>query len=66
MSSRPDFFLPVRILSRVFRGKFLAGLRAAFTAGRLRFPGKLASLAEPDQFNRLVSAAVRTDWVVYT
>ena len=50
----------------MFRGKFLAGLRTAFAAGRLRFPGKLASLAEPDQFNRLLSEAVRTDWVVYT
>ena len=66
VSSRPNFFLPVRVLSRVFRGKFLAGLRTAFAAGRLRFPGKLASLAEPDQFNRLLSEAVRTDWVVYT
>ena len=62
---RPDFFLPVRVLSRVFRGKFLAGLRAAFAAGRLRFPGKLASLAEPEQFEGLLSEAVRTDWVVY-
>jgi hypothetical protein len=66
VSSRPNFFLPVRVLSRVFRGKFLAGLRAAFAAGRLRFPGKLTSLTEPEQFNRLVSEAVRTDWVVYT
>jgi hypothetical protein len=66
VSSRPNFFLPVRVLSRVFRGKFLAGLRTACAAGRLRFPGKLASLADPDQFNRLVSEAVRTDWVVYT
>jgi hypothetical protein len=65
VSSRPNFLLPVRVLSRVFRGKFLAGLRAAFAVGRLRFPGKLASLAEPEPFNRLVSEAVRTDWVVY-
>jgi hypothetical protein len=65
VSSRPNFFLPVRVLSRVFRGKFLAGLRMAFTRGRLRFSGKLAALAEPDQFNRLLSEAVRTDWVVY-
>ena len=37
IGSRPDFFLPVRVLSRVFRGKFLAGLRAALAEGRLRF-----------------------------
>ena len=36
----PDFFLPVRVLSRVFRGKFLAGLRAAFERGQLRFHGQ--------------------------
>ena len=52
-----NFFLPVRVLSRVFRGKFLAGLRAAFAKGELRFAA--------DQFERLLSAAVRTDWVVY-
>jgi Putative transposase/Transposase zinc-binding domain len=52
-----NFFLPVRVLSRVFRGKFLAGLRAAFAKGELRFAA--------DQFQRVLSAAVRTDWVVY-
>jgi hypothetical protein len=35
VAGRDDFFLPVRVLSRVFRGKFLAGLRAAFRQGRL-------------------------------
>ena len=52
-----NFFLPVRVLSRVFRGKFLAGLRAAFAKGELRFAA--------DQFEQVLSAAVRTDWVVY-
>ena len=47
VAGRDDFFLPVRVLSRVFRGKFLAGLRAAFQRGRLRFPGRLAALARP-------------------
>ena len=65
IGSRPDFFLPVRVLSRVFRGKFVAGLRAAFVSGRLRFPGELAPLADPRGFDRLVSEAVATDWVVY-
>ena len=45
VAGRDDFFLPVRVLSRVFRGKFLAGLRAAFKRGRLRFPGDSAALA---------------------
>ncbi len=57
VGSRPHFFLPVRVLSRVFRGKFLAGLRAALVQGELRFAA--------DAFEQAVSAAVRTDWVVY-
>jgi hypothetical protein len=65
ISGSDRFFLPFQILSRVFRGKFLAGLRNLFTRGRLRFPGKLAALTRPKQFNRLVSDSVRTDWVVY-
>jgi hypothetical protein len=65
VSSRPDFFLPVRVLSRVFRGKFLAGLRAAYTAGRLRLSGRRGDEVAPGEFERLVSGAVRTDWVVY-
>ncbi|HZW34785.1 MAG TPA: transposase [Isosphaeraceae bacterium] len=59
-----DFFLPVRVLSRVFRGKFLAGLRAACERGGLRFPGRRARLARPERFHRLLDEAVRTDWVV--
>jgi hypothetical protein len=65
VAGRVDFFLPVRVLSRVFRGKFLAGLRAAFERGRLRFPGRLAALARPGGFDRLIAEAVRTEWVVY-
>jgi hypothetical protein len=63
VGSRPDFFLPVRVFSRVFRGKFLAGLRAAYTRGQLRVTGRCPDGAA--EFERLVSAAVRTDWIVY-
>ena len=65
IAGRDDFFLPVRVLSRVFRGKFLSGLRAAFKRGKLRFPGDLAPLERSDQFNALLSEVVRTEWVVY-
>jgi hypothetical protein len=65
VTGRADFFLPVRVLSRVFRGKFLAGLRSAFRRGRLRFPGRLAALAQPRRFDRLIAQAVCTEWVVY-
>jgi hypothetical protein len=64
LGCRPGFFLPVRALSRVFRGKFLAGLRAAFAAGRLRLAGEPGP-AGREEFERSVSEAVRTDWVVY-
>jgi hypothetical protein len=65
IAGRNDYFLPVPILRRVFRGKFLAGLRTAFKRGRLRFPGRLAALARPGRFHQLLDEAVRTDWVVY-
>jgi hypothetical protein len=65
VAGRPDFFLPVRVLSRVFRGKFLAGLRAAFKHGRLRFSGQQTALARPERFHRLLAEAVRTEWVVH-
>jgi hypothetical protein len=65
VAGRNDFFLPVRVLSRVFRGKFLSGLRVAFQKGRLRFPGRLEVLARPERFHRLLDETVRTEWVVY-
>jgi Putative transposase/Transposase zinc-binding domain len=64
VAGRDDFFLPVRVLSRVSRGKFLSGLRAAFRRGRLRLPGELTTLDKSDPFNALLSEVVRTEWVV--
>jgi hypothetical protein len=52
VACRPGFFLPVRVLSRVFRRLFLAELQAAFEAGGLGFFGDLAGLAEPAAFTR--------------
>jgi len=63
VGSRPTFFLPERVLSQVFRGKFLAGLRAAHAGGRIHLTGRGPDETAPE-FERLVSAAVRTDWVV--
>ena len=65
IACRPGFFLPVRVLSRVFRGKFLALLRSAFDRGRLSFHGKLAALADPREFQRQLAASAQTEWVVY-
>ena len=59
---RPGFFLPVRVLSRVFRGKYLAGLRQANARGRLRLPGPLA---DPAAFHAFLRPLSQRDWVVY-
>jgi hypothetical protein len=62
VSCRPGFFLPVRLLSRVFRGKFLAGLRALHTQGKLTLPGLLSNGAS---FTAWLSPLYAKDWVVY-
>jgi hypothetical protein len=66
VSCRPGFFLPVRVLSRVFRRLFLAELAAAFAAGGLGFFGDLAGLAEPAAFAQRLRELRRLDWVVYS
>jgi hypothetical protein len=65
VAGRDDFFLPVRILSRVFRGKFLSGLRTAFQQRRLCFLGRLEAPARPERFLHLLDETGRTEWVVY-
>jgi len=65
IACRPGFFLPVRVLSRLFRRLFLESLQAAFTAGELRFFGGLAELARPTAFSRRVGELRRSEWVVY-
>jgi hypothetical protein len=65
VACRPGFFLPVRVLSRLFRGKFLAGLRAAYARGQVQFHGKLAALAEAAAFAAWLTPLSRQDWVVY-
>jgi hypothetical protein len=62
---RYPFFLPVKVLSRVFRGKFVAGLRRAFRQKKLRFHGPIAPLAEPKRFASFLRTVFRQDWVVY-
>ena len=59
------FFLPVRVLSRVFRGKFVQGLKRAHVEGRLSFHGRIKHLAEAVRFEQQMNRAVRQDWVVY-
>jgi len=59
------FFLPVSVLSSVFRAKFIAGLREAFRKGKLVFSGSIAQLANPKRFAAFVSSLFKQRWVVY-
>jgi hypothetical protein len=59
VACRPGFFLPVRVLSRVYRGKFVAGLRAAYARGEV--PG----WAEAAAWERWLAGLYAHDWVVY-
>ena len=62
VSCRPGFFLPVRVLSRVYRGKFLAGLRALHAQGKLTLPNLLQDSAS---FTAWLSPLYAKEWVVY-
>ena len=62
---RYAFFLPVKVLSRVFRGKFIAGLKRAFRDGELSFPGSIRHLADEKAFHSFLRSLFRHDWVVY-
>src|SRR5262249_58279639 len=63
--SRSRFLLSIRVLRRVFRGKFVAALKQAFQNGQLNFPGNLALLAQPKTFAAWLRSLFRKDWVVY-
>ncbi len=65
ISCRPGFFLPVRILSRLFRRLFLDKLAEAHAAGRLRFFGDHAPLADARAFADYLGRLRKIDWVVY-
>lgn len=65
IACRPGFFLPVRVLSRVFRRLFLAYVQEAFDARQLRFDGPLATLADRRAFAGHLAAVRQVDWVVY-
>jgi Putative transposase/Transposase zinc-binding domain len=65
VACRRGFFLPVRVLSRLFRRLFLEKLVAAHDAGRLQFFGDHAALADPQALARYLAPLRRTEWVVY-
>ncbi len=65
IACRPGFFLPVRVLSTVLRGKFLEQVRRAFALGELEFQGILADLKDIDAFEARLEKSLAKDWVVY-
>ncbi|WP_087006119.1 IS91 family transposase [Rhizobium sullae] len=65
VACRPGFFLPVRVLSRLFRRLFLTALAEAFAHGELRFSNELTHLNDDDAFTRHLACARRIEWVVY-
>jgi hypothetical protein len=65
IACKRGFFLPVRVLSRLFRRLFLDGLAALQAAGRLAFLGDLAPLADKSAFDAALALLRRAEWVVY-
>ena len=65
VAGSPRFLLPVHILSRVFRGKFLAGLKQLMTQDRLQFHGSLDELRGPERFRQFLRKLYTHHWVVY-
>lgn len=60
-----DFLFPVHALSKVFRGKFIEGLKAAYYKGELELAGQLSQLSIEDRFERWIDQLVNRNWVVY-
>ena len=65
IACKPSFFLPVRVLSRLFCRLFLEGLAALHAAGRLSFFGDLAPLADKPAFDAALAPLRQSEWVVY-
>ncbi len=63
---RTGFFLPVRVLSRLFRRLFLESLERVFIAGKLQFFGSLEPLCDPKAFAEQMASAKNSEWVVYS
>jgi hypothetical protein len=63
--SQPNFFLPVAVLKKVFRGKFTEALNKAFQQRRLGFHGSLKPLGDPRVFASLIRQTYRKEWIVY-
>jgi Putative transposase/Transposase zinc-binding domain len=65
VSCKPGFFLPVRVLSRLFRRRFLEELEKLYRAGTLQFFGEYLALSDPGTFVRWLAPLRQCEWVVY-
>jgi len=65
IACRPNFCLPVKVLSRLFRRLFLQALQTVFETKQLKFFGEIADCVDPKLFTDLLTSASRRDWVVY-
>ena len=65
ISSRKGFFIPVKVRSSLFRGKFLDSLKKAYESGKLKFPGKVEALRGAPTFKKLLTDLYGQEWVVY-
>jgi len=65
VACKPGFFLPVRVLSRLFRRRFLEELGKAYSAGQLQFFGEYAGLSNQQAFADWLAPLRRCEWVVY-
>jgi hypothetical protein len=64
-NSGKKFFISVKVISRLYRGKFLAGLKKAYQNGELKFEGTIKCLQQQKEFKRLLDVLYQKDWVVY-
>lgn len=65
VGSRENFFLSVKVLSRLYRGLFVSRLRAAYESGELEFHGQISDLGKPKIFDRLLAKLSDIEWIVY-
>ena len=65
LSCRPNFFLPINVLSRMFRRVILEGLQKAYAAGRVRFSGKVVGFEHANAFAAAIGKLRRKNWIVY-
>jgi len=65
IASRKKFFLPVKVIARLFRGKYLAYLKTLYSQKKLKFPGEINSLEKPQNFSNLLKTLYGKEWVCY-